>query len=161
MEAFQAALALDPADPRARYFLALRKDQAGDRAGAMADWIALLKSAPPGAPWADQVRSYIQQLAAERHEDISGKLPAAPTAPSDAAASQPMVQGMVQGLDARLRAQPRDLQGWIMLMRARMVMKQPQAAGDAFRRGLEAFRDSPGDQAQLKTAAGQLGVPGA
>ncbi len=161
--AFQAALGLDPADPRARYFLALRKDQAGDRDGAMADWIALLKSAPPGAPWADQVRGYVQQVAAERHEDISSRLPAAAAAPAAAqsAAAQPMVQGMVAGLDARLRARPRDLQGWIMLMRARMVMSQPQAAKDAYQRGLDAFRDSPGAEAQLKTAAGRLGVPGA
>jgi cytochrome c-type biogenesis protein CcmH len=79
--AFAAAVRLDPADPRARYFLAAVKDQAGDHAGAMADWIALLKSAPPGAPWAAEVRGFIVRIAASRGEDIAGRLPPAPPAP--------------------------------------------------------------------------------
>ena len=49
--AFRKALAIDPADPRARYFLAVKKDLAGDHKGAIDDWIALLKDTPPGAPW--------------------------------------------------------------------------------------------------------------
>jgi cytochrome c-type biogenesis protein CcmH len=157
--AFQDALARNPADPRARYYLALLKDQRGDHAGAMADWIALLKSAPPGAPWVAAVRSDVEQRAAERREDISGQLPpqagAAPIDPGQ----QPMVRNMVEGLDARLRAQPRDLQGWIMLMRARMVLRQASGAQDAYRRGLQAFADSPSDQARLRSAAASLGVP--
>jgi cytochrome c-type biogenesis protein CcmH len=72
--AFQAANALDPAEPRTRYFLALRKDQTGDRDGAMDDWIALLNSAPPGAPWVPQVRALVDQVAAERGIDVSERI---------------------------------------------------------------------------------------
>ena len=72
--AFRAAVALDPGDARARYFLALRKDQTGDRDGAMDDWIALLNSAPPDAPWLPQVRGFVEQVAAERGVDISDRL---------------------------------------------------------------------------------------
>lgn len=72
--AFRAAVALDPGDARARYFLALRKDQTGDRDGAMDDWIALLNSAPPDAPWLPQVRGFVEQVAAERGIDISDRL---------------------------------------------------------------------------------------
>ena len=57
-----------------RYFLALRKDQTGDRDGAMDDWIALLNSAPPDAPWLPQVRGFVEQVAAERGVDISDRL---------------------------------------------------------------------------------------
>jgi cytochrome c-type biogenesis protein CcmH len=157
--AFRAAEALDPQDPRARYYLALLRDQQGDHAGAMAAWIALLKSAPPGAPWAAGVRSDVEQRAAELHEDISGRLPPEPAAPAVSAAQQPMVRNMVESLDARLRAQPGDLQGWIMLLRARMVLGETSAAKDAYRRGLDALRGSPSNQAQLSSAAKSLGVP--
>ncbi|HRH20177.1 MAG TPA: c-type cytochrome biogenesis protein CcmI [Brevundimonas sp.] len=74
MVAFGAAVARDPSDPRARYFLALRKDQTGDRDGAMDDWIALLNSAPPDAPWVPQVRALVDQVAAERGLDVSGRI---------------------------------------------------------------------------------------
>lgn len=72
--AFRAAVARDPNDPRARYFLALHKDQTGDRDGAMEDWIALLNSAPADAPWVPQVRALVDQVAAERGIDISGRI---------------------------------------------------------------------------------------
>jgi len=72
--AFNAAVQRDPADPRARYFLALRKDQTGDRDGAMDDWVALLNSAPAGAPWVPQVRALVDQVAAERGVDVSGRI---------------------------------------------------------------------------------------
>jgi cytochrome c-type biogenesis protein CcmH len=157
--AFRAALALDPADPRARYYLALQKDQDGDHEGAMSDWIALLKSAPAGAPWAAGVRGQIEQRAAELHEDISGRLPPEPEAAEAPPVQPPMIRSMVEGLDARLRAQPKDRQGWIMLMRARMVLHEAPAAQDAYRRGLAAFSGSPADQAQLAAAARALGIP--
>src|SRR4051812_49262078 len=55
---FRRALKGDPVDPRARYFLAIHRDQTGDHKGAMDDFVTLLKSAPPDAPWAAQVRTY-------------------------------------------------------------------------------------------------------
>jgi cytochrome c-type biogenesis protein CcmH len=130
----------------------------------MDDWVALIKSAPPGAPWAQQVRDSVEQIAADRHEDISGRLPAAAAGPAPAAAAlgadQQQIRGMVDGLDARLRAQPKDLQGWTMLMRARMVLGEPQAAQDALKRGLAALAGDASDQSQLTTAARSLQVPG-
>ena len=62
--AFRAALAADPSDARARYYLALAKDQAGDHKGAMEDWSVLIKSAPPDAPWLPQVRAFVARSAA-------------------------------------------------------------------------------------------------
>lgn len=74
--AFRAAIARDPSDPRARYFLALHKDQTGDRDGAMDDWIALLNSAPADAPWVPQVRDLVDSVAAERGIDVSSRITA-------------------------------------------------------------------------------------
>src|SRR5882672_2499334 len=45
--AFDEALALDPADPKARFFKGLAKAQAGDKKAALDDWIAILNGADP------------------------------------------------------------------------------------------------------------------
>jgi cytochrome c-type biogenesis protein CcmH len=118
---FRKALAADPQDPRARYYLAVARDQAGDHEGAMNDWIALIKSAPPDAPWLPDVRTFVEKVAAERKIDLTGRLPAMAAAgprgptPEQMAAAQTMsegdraqmIQGMVSGLDARLSRTPR------------------------------------------------------
>ena len=62
--AFRTALSADPSDPRARYYLALAKDQAGQHERALADWNTLIRSAPPGAPWLPQVRALVARSAA-------------------------------------------------------------------------------------------------
>jgi cytochrome c-type biogenesis protein CcmH len=167
--AFAAAVADDPTDPRARYFLAAYKDQQGDHVGAMTDWITLIKSAPPGAPWVAQVRAAVEQTAAQNHMDISGRLPPEPkgTAGNPTAAAQisqmgpaaqkAMIASMVGRLDARLKANPKDPEGWINLMRARMVLGDGPAAASAYR---EALASDPTDRPRFTDAARQLGVPG-
>ena len=68
-------MTVDASDARARYFLAAYKDEQGDHAGAIADWVALLKSAPADARWTAQVRGVIERTARENHIDLSDKLP--------------------------------------------------------------------------------------
>ena len=179
---FRKAMAADPTDPRARYFLAAYKDQQGDHKGAMDDWIALLKSAPADAPWAAEVRAFVEQQAQARGEDISGRLPPqnapaqtagpAPTTPGPSqdqvaaaaqmsgAERQAMIAGMVDRLEAQLKASPRDEDGWVRLMRARMVLGQAAAASAAYRESQRAFDGAPAEQAALRGAAQGLGVPG-
>ncbi|MBL8773717.1 MAG: c-type cytochrome biogenesis protein CcmI [Phenylobacterium sp.] len=183
---FRRAVAADPGDPRARYYLAVAKDQSGDRDGAMNDWIALIRSAPPEAPWAMEVRAFVEKVAAERKIDLTGRLPPAPmaqgqamppgvgaaprgpTAEQMAAAQdmsegdrQQMIQGMVGGLAERLKQNPRDRAGWERLMRARMVLGQRDEAAQAYRDATRAFAGAPAEQKALRDAAAQLGVPGA
>jgi len=177
LKTFKAALAAAPDDPRARYYLAVHKDQSGDRKGAMDDWIALLKSAPADAPWAAEVRGFVERTARERGEDISTRLPpAAPAAaappgpsPADVAAAsqmpqadqQAMIHGMVDKLAGELKQNPRDADGWVRLMRARMVLGETDKAAEAYRDATKAFADAPQQQAVLRAAARGLGVPGA
>jgi cytochrome c-type biogenesis protein CcmH len=175
--AFRQAVAIDPADPRARYYLAIARDQRGDQQGAMDDWISLLKSAPPDAPWAPQVRAFVEKVAQERGVDLTGRLPTAagaalapapgPTPDQVAAAGrlsagdqQAMIAGMVARLADRLQKNPRDLDGWERLMRARMVLGQPDAAAQAYQDGLRALAGSAADQSSLRRSASALGVPG-
>src|SRR3954462_8424030 len=74
--AFRKAVELDPADPRARYFLTVKKDLGGDHKGALDEWLALLKDTPPGAPWEADLRRTVEQSAAKNHLDLAGRMPA-------------------------------------------------------------------------------------
>jgi len=177
--AFRKAVAADPADPRARYYLGVARDQSGDHEGAVNAWIALLKSAPPDAPWAGEVRGFLEKAAAQNKISLAGRLPPLATGPVDAGPRGPsqaqmaaaqtmsegdrqqMIQGMVGGLAARLKQNPKDVAGWQQLIRARMVLGQTSEAQAALREANRAFAGSPGDQQTLRQAAQQLGVPGA
>jgi cytochrome c-type biogenesis protein CcmH len=76
-EAFQKALALDPSDPRARYFIAVKKDLDKDHEGAIAAWLALLADTPQGAPWeADLVRT-IEQVGQIHSIAVTSRIAAA------------------------------------------------------------------------------------
>lgn len=176
--AFQAALRINPQDPRARYFMAVLKDQSGDADGAMTDWIDLVNSAPPGAPWVGEVRNFVEDLARERGVDISSRLKPA-SAPAGAAMPGPnadqvaaarsmapedrdaMIRGMVDGLEGKLSANPRDPEGWVRLINARMVLGDRPAAGTALRNARAALTGDVAGLAQVNEAARGLGVPGA
>ena len=175
--AFARALRLDPSDPRARYFSAVQKDLRGSHAAAIAGWIALLRDTPPGAPWEADLRRTISQAAARNKIDLAGRMPA-PSAPATAAIPGPtreqmaaassippseqdkMVRGMVDGLAARLEANPKDADGWVRLMRARMVLGETREAAAALAAARAAFRGDASAQARLSQAADQLGVSG-
>lgn len=177
---FRRAVAAEPGDPRARYYLAVAKDQRGDSEAAMNDWIDLLKSAPPDAPWAGEVRTFVEKVAADRKLDISGRLPPASGAQSGIAAipgptreqmaaaqtmnagdRDAMVQGMVDGLAEKLKQNPRDRSGWERLIRARMVLGQIDKAAADYRVARQTFTGSAADLQALRGIATQLGVPGA
>ena len=74
--AFTEAVAIDPNDPRGRYFLAVKKDIDGDHEGALAGWLALLEDTPVGAPWESDVVRTIQQVAAINEIDVEERLSA-------------------------------------------------------------------------------------
>lgn len=188
--AFESARKLDPTDARSRFFLALGKEQQGNVKGAVDDWIALLNESPADAPYAQRLREIVAEAAQKGGIDISGRItapaPAAAAAqvappggvppapmrgptPEQVAAAQQMdpndrqamVRGMVEGLDARLKANPRDRDGWVRLMRARMVLGESGKAAEAYRAARAAYADDPGTLEGLATQAKQLGVPGA
>ncbi|WP_240616843.1 tetratricopeptide repeat protein [Sphingorhabdus sp. YGSMI21] len=186
--AFRNALKHDPKDPRARYFLAVEKDMAGDHRGAINDWFALLEDTPADAPYAADIRRVIGQVAENEGIDVAARLakaaPAAPTGgittdgpavataaipgPSrqqmqEAAALPPgqqeaMIANMVDGLDKRLQADPNDANGWIMLIRSRMQLGQTVQAKQALDRGLKAFKNDGAEAKRIREAAAALGV---
>ncbi|MGQ0559132.1 MAG: tetratricopeptide repeat protein [Sphingosinicella sp.] len=179
---FRRALAAEPGHAQARYYLATLKDLRGDHRGAADDLIALLEEAPADAAWRAQVRGAILAIAQQNNLNLAARLPPEPAAARasataaipgptraqiEAARSIPpgeqdaMVRAMVERLASRLRQSPRDEQGWIRLMRSRMVLGEREAAATALRSSLAAFAGDTATQQRLRSAAAQLGVPAA
>ncbi|HYD23419.1 MAG TPA: tetratricopeptide repeat protein [Croceibacterium sp.] len=178
-EAFHKAAALDPKDPRARYFLAVEKDLAGDHQGALDAWLALLGETPPGAPWEADLRRTIEQVgrinAIEVDQRVAAALARRPNAPAAAmpgipgptaeqlaaaasirpAEQQEMAEGMVARLAARLEREPGDVDGWIMLMRSYQTLGRAVEARAALR---SASAANPRQKPRLEAAAATLGV---
>lgn len=188
LQALRKAASLDPGDPRARYFLAVNRDLGGDHAGALSDWVALLRDTPPGAPWELDLVRTIEQVGKINRLDIAPQIAAADTArkaasPETAAAApgltggqaipgpsqeqlkaasgltpgqqREMADGMVASLEAKLKANPSNIAGWVMLMRSRQSLGQ----GDRARRALaDAKAANPGAAARLEAEAGLLGI---
>lgn len=67
-----------------------------------------------------------------------------------------MIQGMVDRLASRLDQSPRDVAGWIKLMRSRKVLGETEAAEKTLNLALDVFKDSPGEQEQISSAAREL-----
>lgn len=131
--AFERVLAANPRDPRARYYLALARLQAGDLPGALQRWQDLAADTPADAPWRPLVEDQIRETARRMGLDPFTQVPEPPPAeplrgPSreDLAAAagmsaeelDAMIGGMVDQLAARLEAQPDDLEGWMRLGQA-------------------------------------------
>jgi cytochrome c-type biogenesis protein CcmH len=67
-----------------------------------------------------------------------------------------MIKGMVDRLASRLDQSPRDVEGWIKLMRSRQVLGETEGAEQTFRRALDVFKDAPLEQEQISAAAREL-----
>jgi cytochrome c-type biogenesis protein CcmH len=60
-KAFETVIAHRPGDPRARFYLALAKAQAGDDPSALAEWSALAGDSPADAPWMAELQRHIAE----------------------------------------------------------------------------------------------------
>jgi cytochrome c-type biogenesis protein CcmH len=189
--AFKRAVEIDPKDARARYFLAAAKDIDGQHAEAIEDWFGLLAETPADAPYAKDIRDVIRNVGKERGIEVEKRLASAKFAPPSggfktdgaaaatagipgpsqeqmaAAAALPqgqqdlMIRQMVDGLADRLKREPGDTDGWIMLLRSQMQLGETGKAQTALRDATAALKNSAADQRRVREAASALGVPGA
>jgi cytochrome c-type biogenesis protein CcmH len=137
--AFERALALDGKAVKAQFFIGLAAEQDGRREDAAAVWRDMLAKAPADAAWAGFVREALARVSDREVVAQRG-----PSADDVAAASQlteeqrgEMIRGMVAGLAERLKNDGSDVDGWLRLVRAYMVLgdreKARSAAADARR----------------------------
>ena len=127
---FERAVAQNADDPKAGYFLGLAAEQDGRAADAAYIWRSMLAKAPTDAPW----RPLLQAALAR----VGG--PAPPALSSDAMAAAKdmseddrgaMIRGMVDRLATRLKQNGDDVEGWLRLVRAYMVMGERDKAASA------------------------------
>ncbi len=172
---FEAALAADPGDPRARFFLGLADAQDGHADAALTRWLALEADSPADAPWLDGLHANIDRLAAQNNiapDEMArrrGALAKAPVAPgptaSDMAAAaamapddrQAMIKSMVQRLADRLAHEPGDVDGWLRLGRAYDVLGDKEKSLDAYRRAAAADPKRDDARAAYESAQAALG----
>jgi cytochrome c-type biogenesis protein CcmH len=68
------------------------------------------------------------------------------------------IRSMVDGLADRLESSPRDVEGWTLLMRSRVVLGEREVAATAFRKALEIFKDDSAASGKIMAAAIELGL---
>jgi cytochrome c-type biogenesis protein CcmH len=175
--AFDRALALDPNDLKAKFFVGVAAEQDGDRHKAAAIWTSMLKDAPADAPWVPIVSAALTRVGG-----TPPKVAAVPAAPpviaptpnapgpsaADVAAAQgmsekdrgDMIRGMVARLADKLKEDGGDLAGWQRLLRAYMVLgerdKAQAAAGDA----RKALANDPDKRRQIDDLIKSIGLEG-
>jgi cytochrome c-type biogenesis protein CcmH len=73
--AFREALRLDGKDARARFFIAMRKAQDGDKRSALDDWVAILNETDSKEPWFADLTRRVAELSRELNVDVPAGLP--------------------------------------------------------------------------------------
>ena len=165
--AFERAVSLDPQEAKARYFLGLAAEQDGRKDEAAAIWRSMLNDTPGYAPW--------KRFVGEALARVSGKPPSAPAAgaeggPSaeDVAAAadmsgeqrNEMIRGMVARLADRLHGDGADVEGWLRLVRAYVVLGDREKAKGAAADAKRALADRPDQIKQIEDLAKGLGLDG-
>ena len=84
--------------------------------------------------------------------------PDTPATPSNPADQTAMIKGMVERLTNRLNQSPRDVDGWVMLIRSRIVLNDPQAAQEALSHALKVFEQPSPERDRLTAAAKDFGL---
>ena len=130
-------LAENPAEPRAMFLSGLAAYQDEDYAAAVAIWQRLQSLSAADAPWMALLAENIADAARAGGIRIGETAPG-PDADQIAAAAEmsdadraAMIEGMVDGLAARLAEDPSDAAGWQRLARAYQVMGRIDAAQTA------------------------------
>jgi cytochrome c-type biogenesis protein CcmH len=136
--AFRNALAHNPKDFVARFYLGEAFAERRDKAHALAMWQGLLADTPQNAPWRGPLLDRIALL-----ERSSGQAP-------------PDVSAMVQGLADRLKAQPNDPAGWQRLLKAYVVLGETAKAREALSNARKALASDHADLAAIDAEARAL-----
>jgi cytochrome c-type biogenesis protein CcmH len=136
-KAFEAALARNPKDFAARYYMGVAYAARRNDGRALALWESLLADAPPNATWRGDL---VDRIAALRSRN----------------GSVPDVGAMVQLLAARLHSHPDDPDGWQRLVRAWAVLGDTGKARSALEDARHALRSDSASLAQLSLEAKSL-----
>jgi cytochrome c-type biogenesis protein CcmH len=155
-QAFERALAQQPGQPQARFYLALGAEQDGKKAEAIHAYEQLLVDSPAEAPWRGVVNARLAALTGEPAPAPAGAVPAAIAAIPEA--QRPMIEGMVSRLAARLASSGGNVDEWSRLIRAYAVLHEADKAKAALADARKALAPDPNAVASLDALAHDLGL---
>jgi cytochrome c-type biogenesis protein CcmH len=158
---FDRAVARDPKEAKARYFLGLAAEQDGRSNDAATIWRTMLAEAPPGAPWVGFVT---QALARVSGTQVAATEPSAADVSASAEMSddarRDMIRGMVARLAERLHGNGADIEGWLRLVRAYTVLGERAKAKDAAAEARRVLSERPDDVRRVDDLVKGLGLEG-
>jgi len=156
---FERAIAQNADEPRSNYFLGLAAEQDGRQADAAAIWRAVLAKAPADAPWRPLVQEALTRVGGSTVPPLSSEAMAVAKDMSDPDRNE-MIRGMVDRLATRLKQNGDDVEGWLRLMRAYMVMGERAKAARALADARQAVAADAERLRQLNEGAKNLGLDG-
>lgn len=159
--ALRRALAADPDNMEARFLLATALARQDRDAEARAAFEEMLADLPADSPWQRTIRQSLRSVAPQQDAETARGPTAADveaTARMSADERAAMIEGMVDGLDSRLRDNPDDPEGWRKLISSYAVLGRRDEAGSALERALAALKDNEEAQAAISDLAASLGL---
>ena len=150
-QVFDDALTKDPAYAKARYYRALADSQDGKTDEAERRFKALLADAPTDAPWRSAVERQLAALSPTGKGPALDRETVKNAEQMSAEERQQMVAGMVDRLARRLADDGDDIDGWLRLINARMVLGQKDQAEAAFKTARDQFKANSEALAKLDT----------
>jgi cytochrome c-type biogenesis protein CcmH len=156
---FEHAVALDADDVKARYFLGLSSEQDGRRDEAAAIWRTMLEKAPADAPWRSLVQAALVRVGGPTVPALSDDTMAAAKGMTEGDRNA-MIHSMVDRLATRLKQNGDDVEGWLRLVRAYMVLGDRDKAKSAQMDAREAVANDAERLRQLNEGLKNLGLDG-
>jgi cytochrome c-type biogenesis protein CcmH len=156
---FVRAVALNPDEVKASYFLGLAAEQDGRGSEAASIWRAMLAKAPPEAPWRPLVQAALIRVGGAPAPALSNEAMAAAKDMNEADRGE-MIRGMVERLATRLKQDGGDVEGWLRLVQAYMVMGDRDRAKSALGDARQAVANDVERLRQLNEGLKTLGLDG-
>jgi cytochrome c-type biogenesis protein CcmH len=156
---FERAVAQNVDDPKANYFLGLAAEQDGHNTDAAAIWHGMLAKAPADAPWRPLVQAALVRVGGPAAPALSNETMSAAKDMNEADRGA-MIRGMVDRLATRLKQNGDDVEGWLRLVRAYMVMGERDKAVSAVLDARQAVADDAERLRQLNEGLKNLGLDG-
>jgi cytochrome c-type biogenesis protein CcmH len=156
---FERAIALNADEVKASYYLGLAAEQDGHAAEAASIWRAMLAKAPADAPWRPLVRDALVRVGGSSAPALTDETVAAAKDMNEGDRSA-MIRGMVDRLATRLKQNGDDVEGWLRLVRAYMVMGDTEKAKGALSDARQAVASDPERLRQLNEGLKNLGLDG-
>ena len=156
---FERAIALNADEVKASYFLGLAAEQDGRGSEAASIWRAMLAKAPPDAPWRPLVQAALARVGGAPAPALSNEAMAAAKDMNEADRGA-MIRGMVERLATRLKQNGDDVEGWLRLVRAYMVMGDRDKAKSALGDARQAVANDAERLRQLNEGLKNLGLDG-